>query len=122
MTLREAIDRFDLLYPNAVPFAEKRAILSAFDGRLYAEVLSCYEGAPGAFAGYDEHTPQDTALLIGYPYDDIYMKLLTAENDALCGDIDRYNNAASLLNNAYGQYVDHLNRTRRRRGGVRVAL
>ena len=122
MTLKEAIDRFDLLYPNAVPFAEKRAILSAFDGRLYAEVLSCYDGAPETFAGYGEYTPEDTALLIGAPYDDIYIKVLTAENDALCGDIDRYNNAVSLLNTAYEQYVGHLNRTRRRRGGARVKL
>lgn len=122
MTLKEAIDRFDLLYPNAIPFGEKRAILSAFDGRLYAETLSLYEGAPGAFAGYGPAASPDTALLVGYPYDDIYLKLLAAENDALCGDIDRYNNSSAILNSAYEQYVGYLNRSRRRRAGPRVSV
>lgn len=121
MTLRDAIDRFDLLYPNPLHYGEKRRILSDFDGRVYTEILSQYEGAPPCFEGYGESTSPDTPLLVQFPYDDLYMKLLCAENDAACGDIARYNNSAALFNTAYGQYVNHVNRTRRRRrsGGVR---
>ena len=113
MTLREAIDSFDHICPNALDHAAKRRILSAFDGRLYSGVLVHYEGAPAVFSGYGETTDPDTPLLAEYPYDDLYIRLLCAENDAVNGDIERYNNAAALFNTAYTQYVDHINRTRR---------
>lgn len=120
MTLQEAIDRFDQLYPNAMAQHVKRRILSDFDGRLYTEVLSLYEGAPAAFSGYGEDAAPHTPLLAGYPYDDIYVLLLCAENDAVNGDIERYNNASLLLNAAYERYVNYLNRTRRRKQSARI--
>ncbi len=120
MTVREAIDRFDLLYPNAMPYTAKLKLLSDLDGRLYTEVLSNYENAPAAFTGYTESTPSDTALLIRFPYDDIYIKALCAENDAVNGDIARYNNAAAAFNAAWEQYVNHVNRTRGRKQTLRL--
>ena len=120
MTLREAIDRFDKLYPNALDFASKRRLLSRFDGRLYSEILAHYEGAPAVFSGYDAHADPDTPLLAAYPYDDMYVKFLCAEVDAVNGDIERYNNDCLLLNAAYRQYTDYVNRTRRRKPGARV--
>ena len=120
MTLREAIDRFDRVCPNALPYAEKRRILSEFDGRLYSTLLVHYEGAPTVFSGYPEGADPDTELLTGFPFDDIYIRLLRAENEAFNGDIERYNNAAALFNSAYAQYADHINRTRRRKPGARI--
>ena len=120
MTLREAVDRFDRLYPNPLEIGAKRKILSDFDGRLYSEILVHYEGAPTVFCGYGESTPPDTPLLVEFPYDDLYLKLLCAENDAICGDITRYNNSAALFNAAYGQYIAWVNRTRRRKPGPAV--
>ena len=120
MTLREAIERFDRLYPNALEPAAKRRILSEFDGRLYSGVLAHYEGAPTVFSGYTEQTDPDTALLAAYPYDDVYLRVLCAENDLISGDIDRYNNSAVLFNDAYERYADYINRTRRRKPGARV--
>ena len=120
MTLREAIDRFDLTYPNPLEIGVKRRILSEFDGRLYSELLVHYEGAPRVFSGYGEHTPPDTPLLAEYPFDDIYLKLLCAENDAVCGDIARYNNAAAAFNAAYNDYAAFINRTRRRKKNSRI--
>lgn len=120
MTLKEAVDRFDHLYPNPLTIAEKRKILSDFDGQLFAQVLVHYEGTPDIFTGYDETAAPDTALLVPYPYDDVYLKLLCAETDAVCGDTARYNNSAALFNAAYEQYVAHVNRTRTRRDGLRL--
>ncbi len=120
MTLREAIDRFDLTYPNPLEIGVKRRILSEFDGRLYSELLVYYEGAPQVFSGYGETTPPDTPLLAEYPFDDIYLKLLCAENDVVCGDIARYNNAAAAFNAAYNDYASFINRTRRRKKNERV--
>ena len=115
MKLREAIDRFDLTYPNPLEIGVKRRILSEFDGRLYSELLVHYEGAPQVFSGYGEDTPPDTPLLVEYPFEDLYLKLLCAENDAVCGDIARYNNAAAAFNAAYNGYAAFINRTRRRK-------
>ena len=120
MTLREAIERFDRLYPNALEPAAKRRFLSDLDGRLYSEILVHYEGAPTVFSGYTEQTDPDTALLAAYPYDDVYLRVLCAENDLISGDIDRYNNSAVLFNDAYERYADYINRTRRRKPGARV--
>ena len=111
MTVREAVGRFDLLYPNAMPYAEKLRVLSALDGKLYTELLSRLSGAPAPFAGYTADTPADTALLAPFPYDDIYLKALCAENDAINGDIARYNNAAALFNAAWERLASYLNRT-----------
>ena len=124
MTLREAIDRFDLTYPNPLEIGVKRRILSEFDGRLYSELLIHYEGAPQVFSGYGEDTPPDTPLLVEYPFEDLYLKLLCAENDAVCGDIARYkeaealaccNDVAAAFNAAYNDYAAFINRTRRRK-------
>ena len=119
MTLEEAIGRFDALYPNAMDHRAKRDALSAFDGRLYAGLLTQFEGAPEAFVGYDGSAPGNTELLVKFPFDDIYIKYLFAHYAAVCGDTARYNNAAALFNAAYEQYARYLNRTRKRASGGR---
>ena len=114
MTLEEAIGRFDVLYPNAMDHRAKREALSSFDGRLYAGLLTQFEGAPETFEGYDGSAPGTAELLVKFPFDDIYIKYLFAHYAAVCGDTARYNNAASLFNAAYEQYARYLNRTRKR--------
>jgi len=113
MTLKEAIERFDLLYPNALDITEKRRIISELDGRISLEIFSNYEGQETPFGGYSESTPGDTALLAAFPFEDIYIKALCTENDAVSGDISRYNNSAELFNTAWEQYAAYYNRTHR---------
>ncbi len=122
MTLKEAVARFDALYPNALDIGYKRRLISGFDGRVYSEVLVHFEGAPQFFAGYGENADPDTQLLVEFPFDDIYIKLLCAENDAVGGDTLRYANSAALFNAAWEQYVNYINRTRRRKKGARLRL
>ena len=122
MTLREAAARFDALYPNTLDIGFKRKLISDFDGLLYSEVLAHYEGAPQVFSGYGESADPDTVLLVPFPFDDIYIKLLCVENDAVCGDTLRYANSAALFNAAREQYVNYVNRTRRRKNGARIRL
>ncbi|MCH5197939.1 MAG: hypothetical protein J1E34_03435 [Oscillospiraceae bacterium] len=111
MTLKEVIERFDLLYPNALDITEKRRIISELDGRISLEIFSNYEGNKEDFSGYSENTPGDTRLLADFPFDDIYIKALCAENDAVSGDINRYNNSAQLFNSSWEQYASYYNRT-----------
>ena len=111
MTLREAIERFDLLYPNALDIAAKRKIISDLDGRISLEILGNYEGNDASFKGYTELTPAETPLLAAFPFDEIYIKALCAENDSVSGDINRYNNSAQLFNSSWEQYAAYYNRT-----------
>ena len=122
MTLKEAIDRFDRLYPNALDYDAKRKMLSDFDGRLFSEVLVHYQGMPLIFIGYGPDADPDTELLAEFPFDDLYIKLLCAENDAVNGDTARYNNDAALFNASYAHYADYVTRTYARKPGARVRL
>lgn len=110
MTLKQAIERFDLLYPNALDIAEKRRVISELDGRINLEIFSGYDENNASFCGYSEKTPGDTLLLAQFPFDDLYIKALCAENDAVSGDINRYNNSAALFNSSWEQYAAYYNR------------
>lgn len=42
MTIAHAIARFDTLYPNVFPYAEKLRWLSALDGQIFQDIISAY--------------------------------------------------------------------------------
>lgn len=117
MTLREAIERFDVLYPNILDYSAKRKVISDLDGKIYLEIHSNYENCCSGFGGYTENTPGDTLLIALFPFDDIYIKALCAENDAVTGDINRYNNSAALFNAAWEQYAAYYNRVHSHKNG-----
>lgn len=105
MTADTAIERFDSLFPNALPYGEKLNMLSELDGRIHAEIMSRCDGAPSDFIGYAQGTPGSTVLLVRYPYDGIYIKYLAAETDLINGDTVRYQNSAAAFNNAYEEFA-----------------
>lgn len=113
MTLGEALDRFDLLYPNGMETALKTRLVSRLEGRLETEIFSLYEDGLAPFAGYDAVADRNTPLRAPFPFDDIYIKFLCAENDLICGDTERYRNSAAVFNSAYAAMAAYYNRTRR---------
>lgn len=120
MTADAAIERFDTLYPNALSYAEKLRMLSVLDGRIHRELLSRYEGENGEFIGYSEGISDSEMLLVGFPYDDIYVKYLAAETDLINGDTARYANSYAEFNNLYGEYAAEINRTHRIKAPAKV--
>ena len=119
MTLGETLTRFDLLYPNSMELPLKTALISRLEGRLVAEIFSLYEDPP-AFTPYDAALDRDVELLAPFPFDDLYIKYLCAENDLICGDTDRYRNSAAVFNNSYDAFAAYYNRTRRVKKQVRL--
>lgn len=113
MTLAETVARFDLLYPNALALPEKVAMISRLEGRLNTELLPLYGENDPAFAGYDAPADADRTLLIPFPFDDIYVKFLVAENDLVNGDTARYRNSAAVFNAAWDMLGAYYARTRR---------
>ena len=116
MKIKEALDRFDLLYPNAMGLPEKLALVSRLDGRIDREILSLYGAGDPAFDGYGPSDYPDAELKVGFPFDDLYVKFLCAENDLVNGDTVRYANSAVVFNTAYADYAAYMNRTRSRAG------
>ena len=112
MTIAHAIARFDTLYPNEFPYAEKLRWLSVLDGQIFQEILSAYpDNAGQTFEGYGIGTDKKTELLVPFPYDDVYIKYLAAQCDKIHSDVGRYVNSAAVFNAAYSEFAAFYNRT-----------
>ena len=106
MKIKEAIARFDTLYPNAFSHEEKIRWLSELDGKIFTEIISLYENAPDMFTGYTSSTNDNTELLVSFPDDDIYIKFMCLKNDLINSDIKRYNNSGLLFNSAFSSLAN----------------
>lgn len=121
MTIDEAVTGFDLLYPNGLSYEQKLEWLSRLDKRIFDDVYSKYEDCiPESFDGYTRFSPACTVLLVRFPHDDIYVKLLAMQYDLLNGDISRYNNSARIFNAAYAELCAAYNRTHRWKNRVKA--
>lgn len=108
MTVREAVDKAGMLYPNVFPFAEKASWLRELDRQIYAEFLSRYEDS-AVYSPSEEYTA-DTCLYIGEPFTDIYISYIAMKLDIYNSDIERYRNSCTLFNNSYRNFTDYYNR------------
>ena len=122
MTLGETVRRFDLLYPNAMELPLKTDLISFLEGRLNREILALYGEDEPAFTGYSAAADADRTLLIPFPFDDIYLKFLAAENDLVNGDTARYLNSAAVFNSAWDMLAAYYNRTRIRPNETHLKL
>lgn len=122
MKIKEAIARFDTLYPNAFSHSEKLNWLSELDGRIYSEIISLYENAPAYFSGYTSSTNESTELLVPFPNDDIYIKFMCLKTDLINSDIKRFNNSGLLFNSAFNSFANEYNRTHTYKQKNRIRL
>ena len=112
MTIIEAINQIDAFKHNTYSQSEKTGWLSKLDGMVQKLILDTHRhGSGSAFAGYDGNTPVDTVLLIGAPFEQVYLRWLEAQIDYHNGEYGRYNNAISLFNTEYAAFADHYHRT-----------
>ncbi len=111
MTLKETITRFDLLYPNAMALPAKISLVSRLEGRVNRELLRPYGLGEEGFAGYTAEDYDAAVLMTPFPFDDIYIKYLNAENDLVNGDTVRYANSATVFNAAYAELAAYISRT-----------
>lgn len=122
MTLKEVISRFDVLYPNVLEYAEKRELISRLEGKIFLELFSLYEGGAEKYPRCSEDMAPDTPLSVPFPFDDLYLKFLCAENDSINSDVDRYVNSARIFNAAYEEFASYLHRTRKRKTRSEISL
>lgn len=111
MKVREAIDRIDSLKHNTYTNGEKLDWLNRLDGMIKREIIDTHEG--GEFVPFDGYTEKDMNkdLLIGTPYDEMYIRWLEAQIDYYNGEIARYNNSMMMYQAAYDSYMRYYNRS-----------
>lgn len=111
MKVREAIDRIDSLKHNTYTNGEKIDWLNRLDGMIKREIIDTHEG--GEFVLFEGYTEQnmDKDLLIGNPYDEMYIRWLEAQIDYYNGEIARYNNSMLMFQTAYEGYQKYYNRS-----------
>lgn len=114
MTIQEAIATVDKLKPNQYDAQTKINWLSKLDGMIFKEVIMTHvHHCHQHFEGY-EHAAEDTELLVPYPYDeDVYNYFLQSMIDKENGEMAKYNQSATLYNNAYKAFCNWYNRTHR---------
>jgi hypothetical protein len=111
MKVREAIDRIDSLKHNTYTNGEKIDWLNRLDGMIKREIIDTHEGYEFVlFEGYTEQN-MDKDLLIGNPYDEMYIRWLEAQIDYYNGEIARYNNSMLMFQTAYEGYQKYYNRS-----------
>lgn len=112
MTIQDAVGLVDRLKPNQYEFNTKVKWLSKLDGMIFKEVIAAHEGNTiESFDGYDAAEPE-TEMLVPYPYDeDVYNYFLQSQIDKENGEMAKYNQSATLYNNAYKSFCDYWNRT-----------
>ena len=116
MTIREAIDRADILNPNTISEEDKIRWLSLLDKSIYTDVyLTHYLNPCEERREFEPYTPDNTekALFAPFPYDDLYVAYLQMKIDEANKETDRYNNSASLYNAYLEDYTHHYHKTHR---------
>ena len=114
MTITEAINAIDDIYPNTLSPEHKIRALSELDGKIKQTVIDTHEGGDKiSFTPYDHNTPLDTELLTPSPYTSVYLYYLQAEVDLYNGETKRYNNSVTLFNDAFNEFKKYYTRTHR---------
>lgn len=112
MTLIEAINRIDALKPNGYSQEQKVSWLSKLDTMLFNEVINTHLPLPEEeFQGYDTDTDLETELIVGQPYDDIYVSWLEAQIDYANAEYIKYNNSITRYNDLFQAWANYYNRT-----------
>ena len=105
MTAAVAIGMFDSAYPNDIPRADKLAAISELDGIVNISVYGRYTALrDDGFKGYGR-LDGDKKLKIPFPYDGIYLHRLRMLLGERMGDASEYNNALSVFNTLYDDFV-----------------
>jgi hypothetical protein len=110
MTIAEAIARLDNLKFNTYSQEQKISWLSELDGRIKLKIIDTHEGHEQiSFSGYNQDTPKDTVLLVGSPFEDIYLRWMEAQVDYCNKEFDLYNSSITMFNAALTQLENHYN-------------
>ena len=114
MTIYEAITRVDGLKFNTYTQEDKILWLSELDGNIKHQILDKHEGGDQiAFGGYGPDTDPETVLLVGAPFDVVYLRWLEAQIDYHNGEYEKFNASIILYNTALEAFANYYKQTHR---------
>jgi hypothetical protein len=109
MTISEALQRFDELYPNAFSEEEKLRWISTLDWTIKVEIIDIRKNGV-SFHGYNAETDQGTKLLAEEPYDELYIFWMQAMASYHNGEMGGYNNSMAKFDELYTKFRNWYNR------------
>lgn len=114
MTIQKALDLADQLKPNMMSAQVKIHFLEEIDQMIYEELVLTHEhtAAEEVRPEYDTDTDPGTELIIGSPYDMLYVYWMLSKIDHMNMEIDKYNNDRALFESEYEQASDAWTRKR----------
>lgn len=114
MRIEDAIAEVDSLKPNMFEEKEKIKWLSRLDMRIYEEIILTHEYNDGeeevVFSGYDSDD-NEKELLVGEPYDELYIHWLEAQIDYNNMEYDSFNASNALFESTYSAFRNAYNRS-----------
>lgn len=112
MTIKECIDTVDNVKPNQYSDVDKVKWLSFLEGIIIRDVLRNYEGYDEkheVFTGYSEDE-MTSELIVGFPYEQLYVSFLKMKIDEENGETARYNNSATMFNSYFDEFKKQYNK------------
>lgn len=106
MTIIEAINQVDGIKFNTYSQEDKVRWLSSIDAKITAVLEGAYPSPMGVSAPYDPNTDMERELLLGSPWDEMYIRWMEAMIDYNNGETDSYNRSITLFNNLYQNFCD----------------
>ena len=104
MKINEAISEADNLKPNAYAQEDKIRWLSRLDARIFREIIGTHERNADeeeiSFTGYGADDGE-TELLVGEPYDELYIHWLEAQIDYNNMEYEAFNNSNAMFEGVY---------------------
>lgn len=109
MTAEHCIELVDTLVPNAVPITLKHRWLAELEGYILVGIKK-HDPESLAITGEGE---ESIPLSLPFPFDRVYWMYLASMVDFFNGDISRYEETATLADNALEDYAKWYKRERR---------
>lgn len=123
MTVNGAIAEVDHLKSNMYETTDKIKWLSRLDLRIYQEIICTHHRNEGeeeiSFTGYTEDDGEKT-LLVGAPYDEVYLRWLEAQIDYANMEYDSFNNTNAMFEALYSSFRNAYNASHMPKGRKKI--
>ena len=119
MKIQEVIASVDHLKPNMFEEADKIKWLSRLDTRIYQEIICTHDHnedeEAASFSGYGVGDGEKE-LLVGQPYDEMYIHWLCAQIDYYSMEYESFNNDNSVFESVFSSFRNAYNRSHKPKG------
>lgn len=116
MKICDAIAEVDAQKINTYSLEQKIKWLNRLDSRIYNEIICTHrynDGEPEVtFDGYDL-TDEETELIVGEPYAEMYVRWLEAQMDYNNMEYDAFNNCNAMFESIFRSFRNAYNQSHR---------